>query len=104
MEHRLSRLGADVVYRAVPVLDPAFASEFRGNQLAIAEQLSVFRSGLFQPDNMSLGNDQHMRRGLGIDVLENEHLFILDRKSTRLNSSHLGISYAVFCLKKKKNT
>src|SRR5205814_8356969 len=27
----------------------------------------------------------------------------LDRKSTRLNSSHLGISYAVFCLKKKNN-
>src|SRR5436853_7924134 len=27
---------------------------------------------------------------------------VLDRKSTRLNSSHLGISYAVFCLKKKK--
>src|SRR5258705_3805949 len=27
-----------------------------------------------------------------------------DRKSTRLNSSHLGISYAVFCLKKKKHT
>src|SRR5437899_5011871 len=26
---------------------------------------------------------------------------VLDRKSTRLNSSHLGISYAVFCLKKK---
>src|ERR1035438_8666685 len=28
-------------------------------------------------------------------------LSISDRKSTRLNSSHLGISYAVFCLKKK---
>src|SRR5262245_64220201 len=28
----------------------------------------------------------------------------VDRKSTRLNSSHLGISYAVFCLKKKKKT
>src|SRR5690606_41607936 len=27
----------------------------------------------------------------------------LDRKSTRLNSSHVKISYAVFCLKKKKN-
>src|SRR5690349_22959200 len=27
-----------------------------------------------------------------------------DRKSTRLNSSHVEISYAVFCLKKKKNT
>src|SRR5262245_64348385 len=31
------------------------------------------------------------------------HLAVRDRKSTRLNSSHLGISYAVFCLKKKKN-
>src|SRR2546427_6109997 len=29
--------------------------------------------------------------------------FLLDRKSTRLNSSHSQISYAVFCLKKKKN-
>src|SRR5262245_62965899 len=29
---------------------------------------------------------------------------VVDRKSTRLNSSHLGISYAVFCLKKKTNT
>src|SRR2546430_10757634 len=28
----------------------------------------------------------------------------VDRKSTRLNSSHSQISYAVFCLKKKKNT
>src|SRR3712207_6889914 len=29
---------------------------------------------------------------------------LADRKSTRLNSSHANISYAVFCLKKKKNT
>src|SRR5947199_1464544 len=40
------------------------------------------------------------------DALVREHalqrLTVLDRKSTRLNSSHLGISYAVFCLKKKK--
>src|SRR2546426_1873833 len=32
----------------------------------------------------------------------NDYLRRLDRKSTRLNSSHLVISYAVFCLKKKK--
>src|SRR5215471_19422390 len=31
-----------------------------------------------------------------------QHLHRLDRKSTRLNSSHVEISYAVFCLKKKK--
>src|SRR5207249_7526344 len=30
------------------------------------------------------------------------HRWLLDRKSTRLNSSHVSISYAVFCLKKKK--
>src|SRR3712207_8889824 len=30
--------------------------------------------------------------------------FVLDRKSTRLNSSHANISYAVFCLKKKTQT
>src|SRR3989454_9217070 len=32
----------------------------------------------------------------------NDEATALDRKSTRLNSSHLVISYAVFCLKKKK--
>src|SRR5256885_13072679 len=36
------------------------------------------------------------------DVGERAALQIRDRKSTRLNSSHLVISYAVFCLKKKK--
>src|SRR5258705_9275127 len=33
-----------------------------------------------------------------------DRIVFTDRKSTRLNSSHLGISYAVFCLKKKKKT
>src|SRR5690349_23833474 len=34
---------------------------------------------------------------------QDRRLGIRDRKSTRLNSSHVEISYAVFCLKKKKN-
>src|SRR5438045_6450605 len=37
-----------------------------------------------------------------VDDLMNIIISSTDRKSTRLNSSHLGISYAVFCLKKKK--
>src|SRR5438045_7980313 len=37
----------------------------------------------------------------GAHLLANDQVS-QDRKSTRLNSSHLGISYAVFCLKKKK--
>src|SRR5260221_9023921 len=43
--------------------------------------------------------------GLGIFIVVSYDLlfpFFLDRKSTRLNSSHTVISYAVFCLKKKK--
>src|SRR3712207_7225041 len=38
----------------------------------------------------------HYRHGVGVGER-------LDRKSTRLNSSHANISYAVFCLKKKKS-
>src|SRR3712207_7191363 len=38
---------------------------------------------------------QRDRRGVGVFLVE-------DRKSTRLNSSHANISYAVFCLKKNK--
>src|SRR2546426_10584773 len=41
-------------------------------------------------------------RGSG-DIFNVGSSSFLDRKSTRLNSSHLVISYAVFCLKKKKN-
>src|SRR5256885_12746124 len=36
------------------------------------------------------------------EMLWSNPRYVLDRKSTRLNSSHLVISYAVFCLKKKK--
>src|SRR5262245_63659115 len=53
--------------------------------------------------------DQQVGRDLRLEVAElqplacevaDESVRALDRKSTRLNSSHLGISYAVFCLKK----
>src|SRR5690554_7605800 len=37
-----------------------------------------------------------------LDLAGEDHLGQRDRKSTRLNSSHVRISYAVFCLKKKK--
>src|SRR3712207_7466459 len=47
-----------------------------------------------EPDEAHLRLRQHPVRGVG---------HAQDRKSTRLNSSHANISYAVFCLKKKKN-
>src|SRR5699024_4044162 len=39
---------------------------------------------------------------LGAAGVPAENISLVDRKSTRLNSSHVSISYAVFCLKKKK--
>src|SRR2546430_4894083 len=53
---------------------------------AVRDQLAVARGA----------DDLHLRRGVG------HRLDRIDRKSTRLNSSHSQISYAVFCLKKKK--
>src|SRR5258705_5890271 len=44
--------------------------------------------------------DQLLKAVLALDDYSRQ---ALDRKSTRLNSSHLGISYAVFCLKKKNS-
>src|SRR3712207_8088648 len=48
-----------------------------------------------------LGAENRTNVPLG-EVSEPAREAILDRKSTRLNSSHANISYAVFCLKKKK--
>src|SRR3712207_8000103 len=45
-----------------------------------------------------------VRIGMGELLYEWDDLEASDRKSTRLNSSHANISYAVFCLKKKKIT
>src|SRR5205814_10602305 len=49
------------------------------------------------------GDKAVVHAGAGGMGLHARQLCRPDRKSTRLNSSHLGISYAVFCLKKKKN-
>src|SRR5471030_958831 len=55
---------------------------------------TLFRSN--HGKNIGLMSGRKSRARLGTTLLP-----WLDRKSTRLNSSHLGISYAVFCLKKK---
>src|SRR5690554_7366588 len=50
------------------------------------------------------GHEHRLSRAVGIEDVGSEGLLddrAVDRKSTRLNSSHVRISYAVFCLKKK---
>src|SRR3712207_8728405 len=51
-----------------------------------------------------LVDDHEQRRGAGLQHVAHPVLELPDRKSTRLNSSHANISYAVFCLKKKKRS
>src|SRR5690242_20991008 len=55
-------------------------------------------------DRFFLDHDQRHTMTLGsfLSLPRNSYIFGEDRKSTRLNSSHMSISYAVFCLKKKK--
>src|SRR5258707_13964895 len=58
---------------------------------------TLFRSHRFQLAIHDLADvDGGFTPFLSVDISE------IDRKSTRLNSSHANISYAVFCLKKKK--
>src|SRR2546426_10551947 len=59
---------------------------------------TLFRSGRPEPGQRRERRGQHA--GQDRETRRHEE----DRKSTRLNSSHLVISYAVFCLKKKKKT
>src|SRR5689334_24170020 len=60
-----------------------------------------------QPDALeAAANDRAVGHAVEADVVEDlvPREVLLDRKSTRLNSSHSSISYAVFCLKKKTTT
>src|SRR3712207_8135786 len=89
-----------------------YTTLFRSRVNLVAELARVFEEHPFQE---RLG-DRRRAQGLldlvlvgddGLDVLLlglGEHGLLVDRKSTRLNSSHANISYAVFCLKKKKTT
>src|SRR5437899_7110262 len=68
---------------------------------------TLFRSSAWPPERYGLrlvGACQESKRSVLLEptVGRGAAGALADRKSTRLNSSHLGISYAVFCLKKKK--
>src|SRR3712207_8329036 len=53
--------------------------------------------------NVGCPSDRVQNGRFGACLMQ-EPVLVGDRKSTRLNSSHANISYAVFCLKKKKST
>src|SRR2546426_9262761 len=74
-----------------PMTLPEYDERIRGYAKELGVEVEIFHSNIEGEvvNRLYTANDQ------GFDA---------DRKSTRLNSSHLVISYAVFCLKKKKKT
>src|SRR5256885_9278977 len=73
-----------------------------GSQPAIVVNLVATRANAQAP--APAGRQLWLHPDLtGLAPANSYRMEVVDRKSTRLNSSHLVISYAVFCLKKKKN-
>src|SRR5438270_3941556 len=65
---------------------------------------SSIHNSLHKPIHNSHTTSDSSRPGTVLQYSsKHDHLHISDRKSTRLNSSHSQISYAVFCLKKKNS-
>jgi len=77
MKHRLSGSRADVENGTVSAFDIARARNLCRHQVAASDDLGIRRLGLLQPRKMPLGNDQHMRRRLRMDVLNSKNVFVL---------------------------
>src|SRR5256885_8846550 len=86
-----------------------YTTLFRSTMLAFLIKASVAALAKFPEFNASLDGEnliykKYFNIGFAADTPNGLVVPVIkDRKSTRLNSSHLVISYAVFCLKKKKS-
>src|SRR5690606_41961807 len=106
--HRTST--APPVRAALPPLCPSsilFSPTRRPLRPPLFPYTPLFRSrrigrGIFRRDVLDILQLRPGRQAVGLDDAGVAHSGLQDRKSTRLNSSHVKISYAVFCLKKKK--
>src|SRR5690242_20995034 len=83
-----------------------YTTLFRSHVLVVQEESAVHVGELVVEDQAIRGDEgvrqgvRRQRQAVGAAAAD----ALLDRKSTRLNSSHMSISYAVFCLKKKIRT
>src|SRR5690348_7252506 len=96
--------------RGIPVAPLALTGKTRkrGTKVTFKPDGQIFTETSFSFDKLSerLREKAFLNKGIRITIKDEredpERSHELDRKSTRLNSSHPSISYAVFCLKKKK--
>src|SRR2546430_8395354 len=82
---------------------PPRSTLFPYTTLFRSRRLEVDRPVQLLGDHRAVALAPEVEHTMAVVLLDREVVF-RDRKSTRLNSSHSQISYAVFCLKKKKKT
>jgi len=76
VEDGLSGAGADVEDSAVSVFDVALAGDLGGGEMASSDDFCVGGLGFLQSGKMPFWNDEHVSRGLWIDVLEGEDVVV----------------------------
>src|SRR3712207_7436528 len=80
-----------------------FRSRHAVFHLVVVDRRDELRLDAHPAQRNAVGEALHAAHRAGVGLDQHRHR-VKDRKSTRLNSSHANISYAVFCLKKKKQT
>src|SRR3712207_8260510 len=84
------------LFRSIGVMGSLHMDRLRGDQTDITIDQDTVRSTSHNPEAWNYNMSATLYADYRIDSLGK-----IDRKSTRLNSSHANISYAVFCLKQK---
>src|SRR5699024_12017411 len=100
-------LGADRVVNAIGAIHsyagPLIIIDFgTATTYCYIDETNAYYGGLIAP-GINIAVEALYQKAAKLPKIELESPeHVIDRKSTRLNSSHVSISYAVFCLKKKK--
>lgn len=76
VKDRLAGARSNIEHCPVSVFNAALARNLGRREMTTADDFRVFTMGFFQSTHMPLGNNQHMGRGLGIDVLKRVSVFI----------------------------
>src|SRR5690625_7023767 len=92
----VSVVGNLVPGRMVALVEAAASGDFEAARKIHYELLDLFKASFIETNPVPIKEAMNL---CGLNTGS-----VRDRKSTRLNSSHVAISYAVFCLKKKRRT
>src|SRR5690606_41365102 len=89
------------LHDALPISEEYAAEAFREGIVKTLDRVSPGYEDASKKVGRLLNTQRELNKIVGNPNEYSDEIFDRDRKSTRLNSSHVKISYAVFCLKKK---